>query len=205
MKHVIAISGSHRLGGNTEFALNVALQEIQGETIQTELITLADKQIRNCIACDQCRKTKACVLQDDFADIAEKVLAADGLIFGCPVYSFAPPPLFLALRTRLSRLAHVRGEDTKFASSEEFVKTYPHPSALMRKPGGSIVVARRGGADMVLATIDTFFQAQDMFIVGSGYLNIAFGYDKGTVAADQEGLRNITKFGQNFKWLLERL
>jgi len=205
MSKVIGISGSHRLGGNTEIALSKVLKHIQDDEIFTELITLADKEIDSCIACDSCRESKKCYINDDFQQIYTKIEAADGIIFGCPVYTFAPPPKFLNLRTRLSRIAHCRGEKDYYNSSNQFIKKYPHSSSLKRKIGGSIVIGRRGGCDMVLSQINTFFLAHQMFIVGSGYLNIIFGYQKGDILEDKEGIRNILLFAKNFKWLLNKL
>ena len=48
---VIAISGSPRKNGNTEQACRAALAPIEEAGIETELISLAGKNIQGCIAC----------------------------------------------------------------------------------------------------------------------------------------------------------
>lgn len=202
---VIGLSGSHRREGNTHYALHTVLQTINEKNISTELLALKDYIIEPCRACDTCRTTKVCAIKDDFQGVYQKIEAAEGLIFGSPVYTFAPTPLLLSLRTRLSRLAHCRGEEVHYQSSKDYVKTYPHPSALRRKVGGSIVLARRAGADSVLSMLNTFFMVHEMFIVGAGYLTVAFGYEKGSVKEDREGISNLARFGENFAWLVESI
>ena len=44
-----------------------------------------------------------------------------------------------------------------------------------------------------------------MFVVGSGYLNILYGYHVGEALDDYEGMRNIKLFAENCRWLLKRI
>jgi len=208
MNKIVGIAGSHRLKGNSEIVLEKVLEYIQGDEksdISSDLITLADKNISSCIACDKCRKLKKCSIKDDFQSIYSVVEKADVIIFACPVYNFSPPSKLLNFRTRLSRIAHCRGEKSEYSSSEHFISKYPHSSALKRKIGGSIVVARRGGTDSVLAQMNSFFLIHQMFIVGSGYLNILYGYHAGEALDDHEGMRNVKLFADNCRWLLKKI
>lgn len=207
MIKVIGISGSHRIKGNTEIALEKVLNYIRDNEIETELISLADKNIKSCAACDRCRIIRKCIIRDDFYSLYDKLEKCEGIIFGCPVYNFAPTSKLLNFRTRLSRIAHCngRGEKMDYKNSGQYISKYPHPSSLKRKVGGSIVICRRGGADLVLAQMNSFFLAHEMFIVGSGYINILYGYHKGDILKDNEGIRNILTFAENFKWLVKKV
>jgi hypothetical protein len=40
-----------------------------------------------------------------------------------------------------------------------------------------------------------------MIIPGSTYWNLGYGLDKGDVAKDEEGLRNMTDLGETIAWL----
>jgi len=200
---VIAIVGSSRLGGNTEMSVRVVFDKLSENGIETELITLADKEIKNCIACDYCRVHKKCSLDDDLQPIYKKCLEADGIILGSPVYSFGPTPQTLALKTRISRLAHAQGDQRQFEKSSQFTGAYPHPSLLARKVGTAIVPARRAGASLTISVVNSFFLTNQMFLVGAGYLNIALGYQKGAMQEDAEGVRNLQMLGENMAWLID--
>ena len=50
---VIAFNGSARKDGNTAILLNLVLDELKAEGIETELYSLAGKPVQGCIACLQ--------------------------------------------------------------------------------------------------------------------------------------------------------
>jgi len=205
MTEVIAIVGSSRKAGNTEILTGILLEEIAQRGFRTELILLADKRIEVCSACDSCHLTKRCRIEDDFQEIYPKLASALGMILASPVYSFGPTPQILAFGTRASRIAHATGDHREFGKSSEYVHTYPHPSAFARKVGAALTVARRAGGSSTLALLNSFFLRNQMFLVGSTYINVAFGYDKGEALKDGEGVANLRLLGENFVWLLEKL
>lgn len=51
---VVAFNGSARAKGNTAILLNVVLDELGKEGIETELVSLAGKGITGCRACFKC-------------------------------------------------------------------------------------------------------------------------------------------------------
>ena len=55
---VIAINGSQRKGGNTEFLLKKVLEPIGEAGIKTELIQIGGKQVHGCMACYKCMENK---------------------------------------------------------------------------------------------------------------------------------------------------
>ncbi len=56
MIKVVAFNGSGRKDGNTAILLNVVLDELKKEGIETELIQLAGETLSGCIACYRCRE-----------------------------------------------------------------------------------------------------------------------------------------------------
>ena len=48
---VIGINGSSRKGGNTTFLIRTVFEQLENEGIETELIELADKEIKGCMGC----------------------------------------------------------------------------------------------------------------------------------------------------------
>jgi multimeric flavodoxin WrbA len=61
---VVAIVGSPRKNGNTEILAAHTLKAIAEEGIETELISLAGKDIRPCNACMACAEKEQCSIQD---------------------------------------------------------------------------------------------------------------------------------------------
>ena len=64
---VVAFSGSARKDGNTALLLKTALAELEKNGVETELVQLAGKEVRGCIACYQCFKKKdgRCAVEKD--------------------------------------------------------------------------------------------------------------------------------------------
>ena len=66
----IAFNGSARKDGNTAILINHVLGELKKEGIETELIQLAGKKIRGCIACFKCatNKDQRCSVKEDIVN-----------------------------------------------------------------------------------------------------------------------------------------
>ena len=85
---VIGISGSARKDGNTAMIIGKVFEELDKEGVETELIQLADYEILPCRGCFACKGRGNCVFANDgFAEIFSRILRADGIILGSPVYS----------------------------------------------------------------------------------------------------------------------
>ena len=87
---VIGICGSPRKG-NTEWMLRKLLKGATREGADSELILLREKDIRTCDGCLSCeaggkQRKGICRIQDDMQEIYPKLVEADGLAFGTPVY-----------------------------------------------------------------------------------------------------------------------
>lgn len=54
--------------------------------IEHNTIHLAEKRIEMCTGCGICFRREACPLKDDIAGIVQEIEAADGILFGSPVY-----------------------------------------------------------------------------------------------------------------------
>jgi len=81
---VIAICGSPRKNGNTKLMLGEALRGAKGKGAKTELIQLSGKNIKYCLGCDNCNFP--CRIKDDTGKIYKKMIDADIIIIGSPVY-----------------------------------------------------------------------------------------------------------------------
>lgn len=181
---VVGIVGSGRRGGNTEDLTRLALEEIEKEGFETELISLAGKKIEPCDGCRGCIQTGKCHFEDDFDEIFSKMKESDGIILSTPVYYGAATPQIVSLISR-------------------FYSTRDKP--LKDKVGGPIVVARRAGHNFTFAQLMFFFMIQEMIVLGSTYWNIAFGRGKGEALQDEEGVRTIKEFAQRMAKLIKKI
>lgn len=84
---ILAINGSHRAGKDIAGLLNIALEEAAKLGAETELVELSQLDIKYCVGCNKCLFNTECSIQDDdMPALCEKMLEADGIIFGSPNY-----------------------------------------------------------------------------------------------------------------------
>jgi len=83
---ILAIVGSFRKGGNTDLITENILEGARSQGAYTEKVFIDDLKISSCQGCMECRKEGVCRQQDDVADLVKKIEAADGVIFGSPIY-----------------------------------------------------------------------------------------------------------------------
>jgi multimeric flavodoxin WrbA len=187
---VIAFNGSARKDGNTAIMLEVALQELNKQGIETELYQLAGKQIHGCIACYKCmeNKDRRCAVKKDVAnECIEKMLASDGILLGSPTYFADITTEMKALIDRAGLVARANGNMFK------------------RKVGAAVVTARRGGCVHAFDSMNHFFLIGEMIIPGSNYWNMGFGLAPGDVKNDAEALATMKILAENMGWLLQKL
>ncbi len=148
---ILGISGSPRKG-NTEALVAAALKgaaEIPG--VETEMVSLRGKLLP-CIDCDKCPvdpPDKYCAIDDKMSEIYPKMVAADGIIIGAPVYFGTVNAQVKMLMDRCRPLGRA--------------------GMLLRyKVGGAIAVggARHGGQEKAIGTIVDYFVLTGMYPVG---------------------------------------
>jgi multimeric flavodoxin WrbA len=86
---ILALSCSPRKQGNTVILLSEALKGAQDEGAEVELYSVSGKNIEPCDGCGTCWETGKCHIKDDMQGLYDKLLAADGIIFGTPVYFYS--------------------------------------------------------------------------------------------------------------------
>ena len=85
---VIGINGSARKDGNTSLLIKAVFAELEAEGIETDLVQLHGKALEPCKACFGCGGKRQCVVKTDFFnECFAKMVEADGIVLGSPVYS----------------------------------------------------------------------------------------------------------------------
>jgi len=187
---VLGINCSPRRGGNTEILLNEVFKAIEKEGIKTELIHLGGKKVSGCIACMKCKKKKDgfCHQKNDVInECIKKMIKADAIIIGSPVY-------FADITADAKALIEVAGYALRAAGNP-----------LRRKPAAAVIAVRRAGAIHSFHSINNFFLINEMIVVGSSYWNVGIGREKGDVLKDEEGLKTMRVLGENMAWVLKKL
>lgn len=181
---VLMLNGSPRKDGNTSVALREMALLFAQEGIECETIQVGQKDVRGCIACNQCAKTGKCVFDDIVNEVALKFREADGLVVASPVYYASANPTLVAL---LNRLFH----------STRFDKTM--------KVGASVVCARRGGCSATFDELNKFFTIAGMPIASSIYWNSIHGCLPGEAELDEEGKLTMRTLARNMSFLIKSI
>ena len=84
--NILAIVGSPRLNGNTNFLVDQALGEAAKLGAETEKIIISQHKVNPCLGHDNCASLKSCTQKDDAGWIIDKFYRADGVILASPVY-----------------------------------------------------------------------------------------------------------------------
>ena len=184
---VVAFNGSPRPKGNTYQSLRIVLEQLEREGIETEIVQIGGNLLAGCRACGECRQSgePRCALPDDGMNgYIQKILEADGVIIGSPVYFGNVTPEIKAL---IDRVGYTTG------------------SKLKNKVGASVVAVRRAGSNFTYAAINFFFGIKQMIIATSSYWNMTIARNIGDVQNDEEGIRTFVTLGENMAWLLRKV
>lgn len=203
---IVAINGSHRKGKNTAEMLNTVLAEAEALGAETELVELMDYTIKECISCNKClAKAECSITDDDMAHLYEKMLAADAIVIGSPVY-----------------FSNVTGRLKDFIDRSR--PLHMVRNALDGKVGGAVVHAglRNGGQELALTILHTFMLGHGMLIasdrgpddaiantgaMGSMYSTYEDGKMRFVKGVSQDGVALVScrQLGRNTVGILKKL
>jgi len=152
---LLAIVGSPRLKGNTNYLVDCALEEAAGLGVDTRKVVLSQLEIAPCLGHDDCESFSACQQQDDAGWLLEELCAADGVILATPVYYY-----------------DVSAQMKAFIDRNYFLYTHSVPARAASI--GLIVVGESVGLEDALHTLrlyvgSTFGVGDDRILTACGY------------------------------------
>ncbi|SHJ81303.1 Multimeric flavodoxin WrbA [Paramaledivibacter caminithermalis DSM 15212] len=200
---IIGICGSPREKSNTEFFVQLTLDELKKKGFDTEFITLRNKKVQECSGCYYCANNNECKIKDDFDDIFREMLQADGIILGSPVYHSSITPKLKALLDRAGFLGRWVANDMK-----EKKQAYDWKgTAFSGKVVSPITVARRAGQNFTFAQLLLWATVNDCIVVGSNYWNVGVAGKGGNVDAheDTEGIGIMKHLAENMAHVIKQL
>jgi len=139
---VLGIVCSPRKNGNTAVLVKEVLDSARSYGAETEIIRVTDFDITPCDGCESCTTTGKCRIEDDMPKIFAKLLEADGIVIGTPVY-------FWNVTAQAKALI-----DRTFAFRRE--------RRLANKVAGAVIVARDTGASAAFSALNDFFSLHRM-------------------------------------------
>ena len=151
---LLAIVGSPRLKGNTNYLVDQALGEAAKLGAQTEKLVLSQYKVNPCLGHDDCASFESCRQKDDAGWILDRFCEADGVILATPVYYF-----------------NVSAQMKAFIDRNYFL--YRHDQKYKARAVGIIVVAEKEGIEDTLHTLKQFIND---FTVEESRIFIACGY-----------------------------
>lgn len=185
MASVLLINGSPHPHGCTATALEEMIKIFDAEDVKTEMIQLGGMDIRGCISCDRCTELGRCVFDDPVNEIAAKLMAADGLVIGSPVYYGSPNGTLISLLDRL------------------FFSTIGKSKQM--KVGAAVVSCRRGGNTATFDALNKYFTISGMPVASSTYWNQVHGFTADDVRKDSEGLQTMRNLARNMAFLIRAI
>ncbi len=152
---IVAIVGSPRLTGNTNYLADQALKEAATRGCETEKIMLSQYQVNPCLGHDNCASFSVCKQKDDIPRILEKFANADGIILATPVYYY-----------------NMTAQMKTFIDRNYFL--YTHGIPLKALCAGLIIVAGGEGTDQTIRAVRRCFSlsgdnSSDRWLIVSGY------------------------------------
>lgn len=180
---VLLLNGSSRPNGCTYTALREVADTLEHDGIETEILFLGNKPVRDCAACGACgNRPGRCAFDDDIVNrIIEKAREADGFVFGTPVYYAHPSGRILSVLDRVF---------------------YAGKDAFIHKPAAAIASARRAGTTATLDVLQKYFTISQMPVVSSTYWTMVHGKEPEDVRKDEEGLQTMRNLAANMAWVL---
>lgn len=200
---ILGICSSPRLEGNTSYYLNTVLSEAKSLGSETEVVNLSGKKISGCIACYGCVKEKRCVVEDDFQEIFNHIMEADGILFASPVYHSCITPELKCVLDRTGFSGRWAKNDMKATNANYEWKG----CAMSGKVVAPVTVARRAGQNFAFAEILLWAAANDCIIVGNTYWNVGAAGKGGAVNADEdeEGIGIMKRLASNMVGVITKL
>ena len=119
MKKVLILSGSPRKGGNSDILCDQFAKGALEQGNEVEKIRVAEKKISPCLGCYFCRNhVGRCALNDDMADILQKIIDCDVLVLSSPVYFYSMSAQLKAVIDRtVARWTEIKNKDLYYIAT----------------------------------------------------------------------------------------
>jgi len=184
---VCAIVGSPRKGGTTDTLVEELLKGAQSQGAEGEKVFLHGLKISPCTGCMSCKMKELqsiCVIRDDMEGIFHKILEADCIILGTPIYT--------GRETAQTAIFFDRLDALRMSSHFKKLSTLKR-GALVLSWGWPNANAYTHVAEFLLMLMYLFRIDPVEVVTACGFWGAY--YEKGTVAKDKAGMAEAYKAG----------
>jgi multimeric flavodoxin WrbA len=189
MAQIVAIYGSPRRRGNTATLLKHAVKGAADAGAQIDEIILRDLKMSPCLEIYACKKEGKCAIKDDFHNVVDQILSADGLILASPIFFYTVSAHTKILMDRCQSLWVKK----YWIDKVPFGQWEPKRKGLFISAGATKGKKLFNG---VLLTVKYFFDVLDMELFGSLlYRGLEFEED---VLTHPEYLEEAYEAGKRF-------
>jgi len=179
---ILGVSCSPRKKGNTVILLEETLRGAAEQGADVELFSVSGKDIRGCDGCYSCFSKGECHIQDDMQPLYEKLIGADGVVFGSPIHFYGMTAQAKAIMDRT------------------FALNQPGKN-LANKVGGVIVVA--GSIGIIDALKDFYFFITLKRMLPANFV-AAYATGKGDTKKLEKGMNAAFRLGKEIVLLVDK-
>ncbi len=169
---VIGVIASPR--GKESRTLQLVTSVLEGAAAngaETEIIDVYDFRVEYCTACGTCYAKGECTLDDDFSDLFDLMMNADGIVLGSPNYIDSVTAPLKAVFDRSADAIHCQMFTGKF--------------------GCAVCTAGGSGQDTVVSYMNHALASLGAITIGG--VGVALGRDPGSLAGAQKQARELGK------------
>ena len=182
---ILALVGSPRLGGNTDFLVDQALTEAAKLGAQIDKIVISQYSVAPCLGHDDCGSFESCVQKDDMSWILNKFCEADGIILATPVYYYS-----------------VTAQMKAFMDRNYFL--YMHNRKSRAKAVGIIVIAQSEGIDDTVHNLKRYISGSSFTVQKDKIFELrGYAYELGEVQNNLQLVNQAKDFGRKMVENLE--
>ncbi len=178
---ILGIVGSPRKNSNTEIIINEAMEGAKGAGAEVEILNIAEMDISPCRGCAFCLEGGECIISDDMQYVYPKLISADGIFIGTPVYFWNVSGQVKILIDRTYALMLHR--------------------KLRGKVGGIAVVANRAGCGNAYSSLNDYFALMRMTLAGGV---IGYADEPGEIRNDIEAMSQARAAGKAMVGAIQR-
>jgi multimeric flavodoxin WrbA len=177
--NILAIVGSPRLDGNTNYLVDQALQEAAKLGATTDKIILSQHKLSPCLVHANCSELDSCAQQDDGAWMLDKFCQADAVILATPVYYY---DLSAWMKAFIDRNWFLR----------------QHGRKCRARAVGIIVVGGGASIEDTVKTMNRYVNSSSFnnIAVGKRFIVTAYANAPGEVKNDQRLLKEAREMGR---------